>query len=523
MSNESFIPQPSSLILPNNPLRSGLRLDRTPEPCTMVIFGATGDLTSRKLVPALYNLARERRLPGGFSVVGFARRDWSDDVFRQTLLEGINDNSRNGKVEQNVWESFAQGISYLQASFDEADGYARLKGRLDAIDEERGTGGNRVFYLATPPESYSEIIQQLGAHGLNHAPNDGWVRIIIEKPFGHDLASAQALNATVLSVFAEDQVYRIDHYLGKETVQNILVFRFANGIFEPIWNRNHIDHIQISVTETVGAEERGGYYDKSGAARDMIQNHMMQLLSLVAMEPPVAYDANAVRDEKVKVLRAIRPVAPREVASYSVRGQYGPGSVGGSPAVGYREGRNIDPQSQTETFVALKLFIESWRWAGVPFYLRTGKRLPKRVSEIAIQFKHAPLMLFSDAPTNDIEPNVLAMKIQPDEGITLKFSSKVPGQASQIRPVTMDFRYGSSFGVSSPEAYERLLLDCMLGDGTLFTRRDEVEASWALITPIHQGWESGPTQPFPNYEAGTWGPASADEFMARDGRAWRRL
>lgn len=500
----------------DNPLRAGLRIGRTPEPCTMVIFGASGDLTSRKLVPALYNLARERRLPGGFSVVGFARRDWSDDHFRDLLREAVNANSRSGPVDPELWASFAQGIQYHRGSFDEADAYTSLAARLAAIDAERGTSGNRVFYLATPPEAYPTIVAQLGAHGLAHS--NGWTRIIIEKPFGHDLASAQALNTEVLSVFREDQVYRIDHYLGKETVQNILIFRFANGIFEPIWNRSHIDHVQITVAETIGVEDRGGYYDTSGALRDMIQNHLMQLLCLVAMEPPSLYDADAVRDEKVKVLRAVRPLSVND----TVRGQYGPGSANGLPVRGYREEKGVSPTSQTETYVALKLFIDNWRWAGVPFYLRSGKRLPRRVSEIAIQFKAAPTMIFADTPLNDLDPNVLAIKIQPDEGISLKFSSKTPGQ-SQIRPVTMDFRYGASFGVTSPEAYERLLLDCMLGDGTLFTRRDEVETSWALLTPILQAWAEGPPQPFPNYEAGSWGPAAADEFIARDGRSWRRL
>ncbi len=500
----------------DNPLRAGLRIGRTPEPCTMVIFGASGDLTSRKLVPALYNLARERRLPGGFSVIGFARRDWNNDSFRDLLREAVSINSRSGPVDAESWASFAQGIQYHRGSFDDPAAYSSLAERLATIDRERGTGGNRVFYLATPPEAYPIIVAQLGAHGLAHS--SGWTRIIIEKPFGHDLASAQALNAAVLAVFNEDQVYRIDHYLGKETVQNILIVRFANAIFEPIWNRSQIDHVQITVAETIGVEDRGGYYDTSGALRDMIQNHLMQLLCLVAMEPPSVYDADAVRDEKVKVLRAIRPIAVEDTA----RGQYGAGIVNGRPVRGYREEKGVASASQTETYVAIKLFIDNWRWAGVPFYLRSGKRLPRRVSEIAIQFKAAPTMIFADTPLNDLEPNVLAMKIQPDEGISLKFSSKVPGQP-QIRPVTMDFRYGASFGVTSPEAYERLLLDCMLGDGTLFTRRDEVEASWSLLTPILQAWAAGPPQPFPNYEAGSWGPAGADELIGRDGRFWRRL
>jgi glucose-6-phosphate 1-dehydrogenase len=506
-----------------NPLRTGLRLSRTPEPCTMVIFGATGDLTSRKLVPALYNLSRERRIPAGFNVVGFARRDWSDDFFRQEILAGVNQFSRSGPAESAIWQSFAEGVSYVQANFDQPQGYHMLRERLDELDEQRGSGGNRVFYLATPPESYSVIIDQLGAVGLNHSPNGGWTRIIIEKPFGHDLVSARALNRSVLDVFDESQVYRIDHYLGKETVQNILVFRFANGMFEPLWNRNFIDHVQITVAESIGVQDRGGYYDHSGAMRDMIQNHLMQLLSLTAMEPPVAYDADAVRDEKVKVLRAIRPIVPEDVAMYTARGQYGAGSVGGKAERAYRAEKGVAPDSQTETYVALKLFIDNWRWGGVPFYLRSGKCLPKRASEIAVQFKSAPHALFPNTPVSDIEQNVLAMKIQPDEGITLKFNSKVPGQGGQIRPVTMDFRYGSSFGVSSPEAYERLLLDCLLGDGTLFTRRDEVEASWSLITPIHEGWDAGPPLDFPNYEAGTWGPPRADALLAQDGHEWRRI
>ena len=504
-----------------NPLRAGLRMQRTPEPCTVVIFGATGDLTHRKLVPALYNLQRERFLPPGFSVVGFARRDWSDDFFRESLLGDAKEFSRSG-IEAPLWESFAEGVSYIRSSFDDAKGYQALAKRLDELDERRGAGGNRLFYLATPPENYATIIQQLGAAGLAKSTG-GWVRIIIEKPFGRDLGSARALNAEVHKVFDENQVYRIDHYLGKETVQNILVFRFANGIFEPLWDRRYVDHVQITVAETVGVEGRGGYYEHAGALRDMVQNHLMQLLTLMAMEPPIGYRADAVRDEKVKVLRAIRPIAPEQVGQFTVRGQYGAGAASGQAVPGYRDEEGVARDSNTETYVALQLFIDNWRWAGVPFLLRTGKRLPKRVSEIAIQFRSAPHMLFDSGPLSDIEPNVLAMQVQPDEGITLRFDSKVPGQANQIRPVTMDFRYNAAFGVESPEAYERLLLDAMLGDSTLFTRSDEVEASWSLITPIHQGWANDEPPEFPNYEAGSWGPREADKLLGKDWRAWRRL
>jgi glucose-6-phosphate 1-dehydrogenase len=505
----------------SNPLRVGLRMSRTPEPCTVVIFGATGDLTHRKLVPALYNLQRERLLPPGFSVIGAARRDWSDDYFRQSLLDEAREHSRSG-IQDDVWNSFADGIWYVRVPFDDAEAYKTLAAKLQELDEQRGTSGNRLFYLATPPESYVTIVEQLGAAGLARPADGGWVRIIVEKPFGRDLESARALDAEVHRAFDESQVYRIDHYLGKETVQNILVFRFANGIFEPLWNRAYIDHVQITVAESVGIEGRGNYYEQAGAVRDMVQNHMMQLLTLTAMEPPVSYQADAVRDEKVKVLRAIRPVATEDVARATVRGQYGPGTLAGQAVPGYRQEEGVSPQSRTETYVALRFFIENWRWAGVPFFLRTGKRLPKRVSEIAIRFRHVPHMLFDGASLSDIEPNVLAMKIQPDEGISLRFDSKVPGQSNQIRPVTMDFRYNSSFGVESPEAYERLLLDALLGDSTLFTRSDEVQASWSLITPILRAWDGAPAPEFPNYEAGSWGPRAADALLG-EGRKWRRL
>ncbi len=505
-----------------NPLRAGMRMRRTPEPCTVVIFGATGDLTQRKLVPALYNLQRDRLLPNGFSIIGFARRDWSDDYFRQQMLDGMKEFSRTG-IDDDLWHSFAEGITYNRSSFDDPAGYQHLAERLNTIDRERGTSGNRLFYLATPPESYPVIIEQLGKAGLNHSPEGGWTRIIIEKPFGHDLESARDLNQAVHQVFDESQVYRIDHYLGKETVQNILVFRFANGIFEPIWDRRYVDHVQITVAESVGIEGRANYYNAAGAMRDMVQNHIMQLLTLTAMEPPNGYVADAVRDEKVKVLRAIRPIAPEDVGKYTVRAQYAAGAVGGEEVPGFLQEEGIPRDSHTESFVALQFFIENWRWAGVPFFVRTAKRLPRRVSEIAIQFRAAPHTLFGNTGLTDIEPNTLSIKIQPDEGITLRFNSKVPGQVSQIRPVTMDFRYNASFGEASPEAYERLLLDAMLGDSTLFTRSDEVEASWSLITPIHQGWEAMNDAPLPQYEAGTWGPEEADELLARIGRSWRRL
>jgi glucose-6-phosphate 1-dehydrogenase len=488
----------------------------------MVIFGATGDLTHRKLLPALYNLALEHPLPAGFSVVAFARRPYTTETFRQQALESINQYSRQKPVNSQIWESFAAGLHYLQSDFNNAEGYEKLNDLLNRLDQERGTSGNRLYYLSTPPSQYTDIIQRLGAAGLNRN-RKGWTRIIIEKPFGHDLATARELNRQVGKVFKEDQIYRIDHYLGKETVQNILVFRLANGIFEPVWNRRYVDHVQITVAENLGLEGRGGYYEESGAIRDMIQNHMLQLLTLVAMEPPIAFDANSVRDEKVKVLHALQPLTGRDVLTNTIRAQYGPGWASGQQVLGYLQEKGVAPSSSTETYVALKTFVDNWRWAGVPFYLRTGKHLPKRVTELAIQFKLPPLILFKNSEAQgQVEPNVLTLRIQPDEGISLKFGAKVPGTDMQIRSVNMDFFYGSSFVREQPEAYERLLLDAMHGDSTLFTRRDEVEAAWTFVQGILDEWKTAPRDTITTYESGSWGPQTSDEFIWRDGRRWRR-
>ena len=512
-----------------NPLREGLRLERMAEPCTMVICGATGDLTERKLAPALYNCLLGGFLPPEFTVVGFARRELTDQDFRDHLLEGINKHSRNRPAKPAIWESFAKGIEYHQGNFDDPAAYAELTKRLDRIDRDRGTAGNRLFYLAVPPALYPVIVHHLEQAGLA-APGSrrrsgsrrGWTRVIVEKPFGSDLESARQLNRELGDVFDEDQVYRIDHYLGKETVQNLAVFRFGNGLFEPIWNRRYIDSVQITVAETVGVEGRGEFYDQTGALRDVVQGHALQLMAIFAMDPPVEFQAEDLRDEKLKVLRAVKPMTPAEVATNTVRGEYVSGWVEGEKVISYRDEPEVVADSQTETFAALKLQVDSWRWAGVPFYLRTGKALPSRVTEIAVQFKQAPLALFARAGVPQIEPNVLAIRVQPDEGILLRFGAKVPGQGLQIRNVNMDFRYGSSFAVDSPDAYETLLLDAMVGDPSLFTRDDEVERAWEILDPILDAWKSGQGGPLHFYAAGTWGPPAADELLERDGRAWRR-
>jgi glucose-6-phosphate 1-dehydrogenase len=479
----------------------------------MVIFGASGDLASRKLLPALWALNESQQLPPNFVIIGVARSDGSDEQFRQQLREAI---TADTSVDDALLDAFARNVFYVQGDYDDDDTYRRLADRLHQFDDERGTDGNRVFYVATPPSVFAPIIQHLGTSGLAAPTQDhGWTRIVIEKPFGRDLHTAQELNRVVNSVFDERQVYRIDHYLGKETVQNIFHFRFANAIWEPLWNRNHIDHVQITAAEELGVEKRGGYYEQAGATRDMLANHLLQLLTITAMEPPVSFDADAVRDEKVKVLRGVRPFDAERIRRDVVRGQYGEGWIGGEHVPGYHDERGVAPDSQTETYIAAAFRIDTWRWQGVPFYVRTGKRLPKRVSEIAIQFRAAPDQLFG--PT---APNVLALRIQPDEGISLQFEAKVPGPASRHRPVAMDFRYGAAFAVAPADAYQRLLLDVMLGDGTLFARRDEVEAAWTLMEPLLEAQATA--QHTPTYPAGTWGPEAADQMLERDGRRWRR-
>lgn len=508
-------------MVDTNPLREGMRLQKTADPCVVVIFGASGDLTRRKLIPALYSLHRQDLLGAGFTIVGAARTPMSHDAFRDAMREGVEEFSEKDSNHASDWQSFSSGLFYNATDVKDPQSFNELKSLLSQIDRERGTSGNRLLYLSTPPTYYPDVIRSLAEAGLNRAEDGAWTRIIIEKPFGRDLETGRALNREVLGVFSENQVYRIDHYLGKETVQNLIVLRFANGILEPLWSQRHIDHVQITAAESIGVENRGGYYEGAGALRDMVQNHMLQLLTLVAMEPPVALEADAVRDEKTKVLRAMRPIDPKQLDQCAVRGQYGAGASGGKSVPGYREEESVNRDSFTETYAALKLYIDNFRWAGVPFYIRSGKRLPKRVTEIAIQFKSVPHLLFRENDGGRLDPNSLIVRIQPDEGISMKIGAKLPGQRVQIRPVSMDFQYGTSFGKRSPEAYERLLLDAMLGDATLYARGDQVELSWQLVAPILDQWKNPPVG-FPNYAAGTWGPENADQLIEQDGRRWRR-
>lgn len=516
----------------SNPFRVGNDNALGVEPCVVVIFGATGDLTGRKLVPALYNLAVDGFLPAQYHLLGFARRPKDDSEFRDDLKLSVEQHSRRKPLDAQVWGEFAERIGYVSSNFDDPSGYQRLRQRLEDIDKITGCKCNRIFYFATAPRFFETIALGLKEAGLLDSENEGTekavsprARVIVEKPFGHDLKSAQDLNRRLLNCMKEEQIYRIDHYLGKETVQNLLVFRFANGIFEPIWNHKYIDHVEISVCESIGVGSRAGYFDKSGIMRDIVQNHLLQLLCLVALEPPVAFEADAVRDEKVKVLRSVRRIRGEEIERFAVRGRYQSGYVAGEDVPGYVTENGVAEDSVTETYAAVRLSIDNWRWAGVPFFVRAGKRLPKRITEISIHFRHVPHLLFQGQDVSILKPNILSFQIQPDEGISLRMSSKPPGPSVRVQSVKMDFSYGSSFGLEPPEAYERLILDCMRADPTLFTRNDEIEEAWDLVDGIIEAWSDKHGKiPIYGYQAGTWGPSLSDEMLLREiRRPWRKL
>src|SRR5882762_631033 len=504
--------------MPEEEKRSSSIYGTSAEPCSVILFGASGDLAKRKVIPAMYDLAQHNSLGERYAIIGFARTPMTDESFRATIGEAAKTISEVGPIDPAKWNDFSSNLYYSAGEYGDLNSYAQLAKRLVEIDKEKKLGGNRLFYLSTPPEVYPDIVEQLGRAGLAKPSNpNSWVRIIIEKPFGRDLASARELNKIVLDVFEEKQVYRIDHYLGKDTVQNLLVLRFGNGIFEPLWNRNYVDHVQITAAETLGVERRGGFYETAGALRDMIQSHVLQLTSLTAVEPPASFDATAVRNEKLKVLQSIRPYNLEMVAQSVVRGQYAPGSVNGAKVAGYRDEPGVNPNSRTETFVAMRVLIDNWRWAGVPFYLRTGKRLAKRTTEIMIQFRCAPHMVFRE---KEIEPNRLVLNIQPDEGVSVSFVAKRPGTEMNIGSVIMDFKYKEGFGEPPRSAYATLVNDCLRGDATLFDRGDSVEAAWSLVDPILDVWSAARTGKVPTYPAGTWGPKESDQLLERDERQW---
>ncbi len=502
-----------------NPLRDSQdrRLPKIAGPCGMVIFGVTGDLARKKLMPAIYDLANRGLLPPGFSLVGFARRDWADEDFEQVVRDAVREHSRT-EYREETWRQLAEGCRFVPGEFDDDKAFARLKQTVVELDEQRGTGGNHAFYLSIPPRFFGDVIGQLEKHGLTEQQDGAWRRVVVEKPFGHDLRSARELNEVIARVFPAESVFRIDHYLGKETVQNILAMRFANTMFEPIWNANYVDHVQITMAEDGGIGGRAGYYDGIGAARDVIQNHLLQLMALTAMEEPTSFDARSLRLEKIKALEAV--TLPRRMDLGTARGQYAAGWAGGIEVPGYLDEPDIPTSSTTETYAAVRLEVDNRRWAGVPFYLRTGKRLGRRVTEVALTFKRAPHLPFGAHATEDLAANALVVRVQPDEGVTLRFGSKVPGTAMEIRDVNMDFAYGGSFTEASPEAYERLILDVLLGEPPLFPRHEEVEQSWRILDPIEEYWaRRGKPDPYPS---GGWGPESADKLLAREGRVWRR-